>query len=127
MSFGFSIGDFLAVGQLCWKTYKKCKDSTGAYAELSREVSALYAVLKETEEVLEHGNLTDAQIAKLLPCQQGCDQVLKDLNVLLAKYHSLGTQSRRTFDRLGFGNQDLIGIRQRIALNVSLLDAFNNV
>jgi len=57
MSFGFGVGDFIAVGGLCWKVYKKCKDSSGNYAELSNEVSALYTVIKETEELLSEQDL----------------------------------------------------------------------
>lgn len=126
MSFGFSVGGFVAVGQLCWKVYKKCKDSPGNYAELSSEVSALYAVIKETEELLSQQNLSAEQEAKLRPCQQGCEMVLKDLDGLLVKYESLGTKSQRAFDRMGFGNQDIHGIRLRLLSNVTMLDTFNN-
>ena len=52
--------------------------------------------------------------------------MLKDLDGLLVKYESLGTNSRRTFDKMGFGMQDTNGIRLRLISNVSMLDAFNN-
>ena len=126
MSFGYGVGDFLAVGQLCWKIYKKCKDSTGNYAQLSSEVGALHNVLKETEELLSQQGLTTEQRARLAICRQGCEDVLKDLDLLLVKYQSIGTKSQRTFDRLGFGMQDVNGIRLRLNTNVSMLDAFNN-
>lgn len=126
MNFGFSVGDFLAVGQLCWKVYKKCKDSPGNYTELSSEVGALHNVIKETEELLSQQGLTTGQTVKLTTCRQGCEDVLKDLDKLLVKYESLGTNSRRTFDRMGFGMQDMNGIRLRLISNVTMLDAFNN-
>ena len=126
MSFGFGVGDFLAVGQLCWKVYKKCKDSPGNYKELSSEVGALHNVMKETEELLSQQGLTPEQGVKLKTCQQGCEEVLKDLDGLLAKYESLGTNSRRTFDRVGFGMQDMTSVRLRLIVNVTTLDAFNN-
>ncbi len=126
MSFGFAVGDFLAVGQLCWTVYKKCKDSPGNYAELSSEVGALHNVIKETEELLSQQDLTTEQKVKLTTCRQGCEDVLEDLDGLLAKYESLGTKSRRTFDRMGFGMQDMTGIRLRLISNVTMLDAFNN-
>ena len=126
MSFGFSVGDFLAVGQLSWKVYKKCKDSPGSYAELSNEVGALHIVMKETEELFSQQDLTAQQENRLLACQQGCGDVLKDLDRLLVKYESLGASSRRTFDRMGFGMQDMKDIRLRLNSNVSMLDAFNN-
>ena len=126
MSFGFSVGDFFAVGQLSWKVYKKCKDAPGNYVELSGEVGALHNVVKETEELLSQQDLTPQQEGGLLACQQGCRDVLKDLDRLLVKYESLGTNSRRTFDRMGFGTQDMNEIRLRLISNVSMLDAFNN-
>ena len=127
MSFGYSVGDVLAVGQLCWKVYKKCKDSPGNYAELASEVGALYNVVKETEELVNQQKLTSQQENKLVTCRQGCESVLKDLDGLLVKYESLGTNARRTFDRMGFGMQDMKGIRLRLISNVSMLDAFNNL
>ena len=127
MSFGYGVGDFLVVGQLCWKVYKKCKDSTGNYRELFSEVGALHNVMKETEELLSQQELIDEQRIKLISCRQGCEEVLRDLDRLLTNYESLGRKSQRTFDRMGFGMQDMIGIRLRLISNVSMLDAFNNV
>ena len=126
MSFGFGVGDFLAVGQLCWKVYKSCKDSSGSYEELSSEVGALHNVIRETEELLSQQGLTTKQGVKLTTSRQGCEDVLKDLDGLLVKYESLGTNSRRTFDRMGFGMQDMTSIRSRLIANVTMLDAFNN-
>ena len=126
MSFGFSVGDFLSVGQLSWKVYKKCKDSSGNYVELSTEVGALHNVIKETEELLSQQSLTPQQETRLQACQQGCVDALNDLDRILVKYESLGTNSRRTFDRMGFGTQDMNEIRLRLISNVSMLDAFNN-
>ena len=129
MSFGYAIGDFLAVGQLCWKVYKKCKDSPGDYAALSSDVGAMHNVMKETEELLSPQKLTRAQQARLAACWRSCEGVLKDLDGLLVKYQSLGTKStksRRAIDRLGLGMQDLTGIRLRLNSSASMLDAFNN-
>ena len=126
MSFGFSVGDFLAVGKLCWSVYKKCKDSKGSYGELTGELSELYAVIKETEELVEEQKFSERQLERLLSCQKSCDDVLKDLDALLIKYQKLGTKSQWTFDRLKYGIEDINGMRQRITLNVSTLDAFNN-
>ena len=126
MSFGFSVGDFLAVAQLSWKIYKKCKDSPEDYVELSSEVGALHNVMKETEELFSQQDLTPQQANRLLACQQGCEKVLNDLDGLLVKYESLGTKSRRTFDRIGFWTHDMSDIRSRLNVNVSMLDAFNS-
>lgn len=68
MSFGFGVGDFVAVGELCWKVYKRGKESPGNYKELADEVSGLYTVIKETEELLSLQGITKNQQAKLSPC-----------------------------------------------------------
>lgn len=126
MSFGFGVSDFLTVGQLCWKVYKKCKDSPGNYAELSSEVGVLHNVMKETEELLSQQDLTTEQGVKLNTCRQGCEGVVKDLDGLLVKYESLGSKSQRAFDRMRFGMKDMNGIRLRLISNVTMLDGFNN-
>ena len=127
MSFGFSIGDFVTMGQLCWKVYKKCKDSSGNYRELASEVGALHNVIKETEELLSQQDINSKGFAKLGMSVCACQGVLEDLSSLLAKYESLGTKCQRTFDRVKFGNEDLNSIRTRLISNVGLLDAFNNM
>ena len=126
MSFGFGVGDFLAVGKLCWNIYTKCKDSPGNYKQLSGEVSSLYTVIRETELLLSKQGLNPEQQARLATCREGCESVLKDLDGLLVKYEGLGTKSQRTFDRLAFGSHDMNEIRIRLISNVSMLDAFNN-
>ena len=127
MSFGFGVGDFFVVGGLCWEIYKKCKDSSANYTQLSGEVRALYTALKETEEVIQQEDLTLQQQNKLCTCRQGCEAVLQDLDKLLIKYESLGTRSKRTADRVGFGMEDINAIRIRLLSNVTTLDYFNNM
>ena len=126
MSFGVGVGDFFAVGKLCWNVYTMCKDSPGNYKQLSGEVSSLYAVIRETELLLSKQGLSPEQQARLATCRQGCEAVLKDLEGLLVKYEGLGTKSQRTFDRVAFGLHDMNEIRLRLISNVSMLDAFNN-
>ena len=126
MSFGFGISDFLTVGGLCWKLYKKCKDSPGNYKQLTSEVGRLHIVMEETEELLSQQSLSMQQEEKLRVVTAGCVEVLQDLGELLAKYGRRGTKSQRTLDRLGFGTEDIDAIRTRLILNVTLLDAFNN-
>lgn len=125
MSFGFGIGDILAVGQLSWRLYKKCKDSSENYTELSSAVLTLHGVIKETEELFEKQDVTPEQKVRMATCRQGCEGVLKDLEGLLTRYESLGTRSQRTFDRMGFGMQDMKSLHLRLISNVSMLEAFN--
>ena len=56
--------------------------------------------------------------------KEGCEKVLIDLQNLVQKYESLGTQSKRTWDRMRWGNEDVAEIRSRLTSNISLLTAF---
>jgi hypothetical protein len=50
MSFGYSVGDFIAIGLLTWLVYKACKGARGEFQELSRELSTLHTILHELED-----------------------------------------------------------------------------
>jgi hypothetical protein len=127
MSFGYSVGDFLSVAATCWQVYKKCKDSSGEFKDMAVEVSCLHSVLKETEEVLSEENLSDQQQARLKPLKDGVLDVLKELERRLKKYESLGTQSRRALDRMGWAREGgVVELRQKLISQTTLLDAFNN-
>lgn len=56
--------------------------------------------------------------------KEGCKKVLIDLQNLVEKYESLGAQSKRTWDRMRWGNEDVAEIRARLTSNISLLTAF---
>ena len=124
MSFGYSVGDFLAVGQLAWKVYKSCRDAPESFNNISLEVLSLHALLKEVEETLSSCPLTQSKQASLATITAGCQNVLLDLQALVLKYESLGTQSKRTWDRVRWGSKDIAELRARLTSNTMLLTAF---
>ncbi len=123
MSFGFGVGDFSAVGTLCLKVYQRYKDSPGNYRELSSEAGASQNVIKENEGISSQQRLNAGQKARLALSKVGCEEVLAELDYLLVKYESLGTEERRKINRVGFAMQDVNTIRLRSISNVSMLDA----
>ncbi|XMA13413.1 hypothetical protein WAI453_006204 [Rhynchosporium graminicola] len=124
MSFGFGVGDFLAVGKLAWAVYKSCKDAPESFSNMSTEVLLLHAVLKEVEEALADEPLTESKKLNLATIGSGCHSVLSDLQILLTKYESMGPQSRRTWDRMKWGSNDVTGLRARLTSNTILLTTF---
>lgn len=50
MSFGFGVGDFIAVGQLTLTVYRSCKGAPGEFQELASELSSLHMILLNLEE-----------------------------------------------------------------------------
>ncbi|MCJ1246454.1 hypothetical protein MMC30_003661 [Trapelia coarctata] len=111
MSFGFAIGDFIAVGNLAWTVYKSCKGAPGSFQNISSEVLSLHALLQETREALSAHPLPVSKQANLGIVLGGCQGVLDDLQSLIEKYKSLGTQSKRTWDRLGISQ---ISVEQKL-------------
>ncbi|CZT00757.1 related to L-2,4-diaminobutyrate decarboxylase [Rhynchosporium agropyri] len=124
MSFGFGVGDFLAVGKLAWAVYKSCKDAPESFNNMSTEVLLLHAVLKEVEEALADEPLTESKKLSLATIGSGCHSVLSDSQILLTKYESMGTQSRRTWDQMKWGSNDVTGLRARLTSNTILLTTF---
>ena len=124
MSFGFSVGDFATLGQLAWTIYKTCKDSPESFKNVSQEVLSLHAVLKELEETHSNATLSAAQQSRLETVGDGCRAVLEDLKAMLDKYSSLGSTTKRTWDRLGWGSKDIADLRSRLISNTNLLTLF---
>ena len=124
MSFGYSVGDFIALGQLAWQVYKSCKDAPGSFRNISSEVLSLHAVLKEIEETLSSYALPESKKASLGTIRSGCQDVLGDLQSLVNKYESLGSQTKRTWDRLRWHSNDIAELRARLTSNTLLLTAF---
>ena len=125
MSFGYGVSDIITTSALAWQIYRTCKDSSDDFKNISSEVASLHVVLKEVEDSLSSQSLNGGQEAQLIILNDGCSDVLKDLDKLLKKYHSLGTKSQRTWDRMKWDLEDTQAIRERLTSNVTMFNAFN--
>jgi hypothetical protein len=124
MSFGYSVGDFVALGTLAWSVYNSCKGAPESFNDISLEVFSLHAVLKEAEETIFAQPLSPTKQKRLKAVGDGCHHVLKDLDNLYKEYQSLGTQSRRTWDRMKWGSENIGELRARLISNTGLLTAW---
>jgi hypothetical protein len=124
MNFGYGVGDFISLGTLAWRVYKSCKGAPEAFGDISLEVLSLQAVLKEAEETVFAQPLSPAKQERLKTVGDGCHHVLTDLDNLCKTYQSLGTQSKRTWDRLRWGSEDVAELRLRLISNTGLLTAW---
>ncbi|KAI9855454.1 MAG: guanine nucleotide-binding protein subunit alpha [Trichoglossum hirsutum] len=127
MNVGFSIFDFVAVPAYAWRVYRACRSSSEEFKSVAAEVASLHVVLKETEEyVSERGaSLGSDREAQLMVLEKECRGVLQDLETLLLRYESLGTQTQRTWDRMRWGSEDISAARQRLSTCTTLLTSFN--
>lgn len=100
MSFGCSVGDFVALGTLAWNLYKSYKAAPGSFQSLSLDLLSFHAVLKEAEEAVFARPLSPSKQRGLNPVHDGCYGILKDLQSLVDRYDNMGTQGKRTWERM---------------------------
>lgn len=89
----------------------------------------LHTAIKEVEDEIANedsilnrtGSGKKKESAILL---RNCLGVLQKLQKLLQKYESLGTKSKRTWDRVRFGMEDIGELRESIMTHTSLLSIF---
>ncbi len=123
MSFGGSASDIFFCVQLARKVWKGCREAPDDFRAVSTEVASLHLVLNEARETAN--DLSESKREDLRRLINGCKSVLQELEALLERYKSLGTQSRRPWDRLRWGNGQVKDIRQRLISSTASLTSFN--
>ena len=107
MSFGYGVGDFIAIGALAWNIYKSCKGAPESFGNISFEVLSLHAVLKEAEETVFARPLSPTKQEYLksswrwvLPCLERLGQSLQEIP-------GSGDTGKRTWDRMRWGTEEV--------------------
>ena len=124
MSFGYGTGDLIFCIQLAHRVWRECRDAPEDYRAVSTEVASLQLVLKEVQDAVHHQELSLAKQQDLKQLVVACSEVLEELGDILKKYKSLGTQTRRTWDRLKWSKDNVESIRLRVISSNSLLTSF---
>lgn len=100
------------------------KAAPGVFGTISRELESLHCVLEEAGDTQLSHPLPPRRQARLKTILDGCISVLADLQYIIQKYQSLGTDDKSAWDRLRLGGEDIAEIRSRLVLNITLLTAF---
>ena len=100
------------------------KAAPGVFGTLSRELESLHCVLEEAADTQLSHPLPPRRQARLKTILDGCISVLADLQYIVQKYQSLGTDEKSSWDRLRLGGEDITEIRSRLVFNITLLTAF---
>ena len=96
----------------------------GVFGTISRELESLHCVLEEAADTQLSHPLPPRRQARLKTILDGCISVLADLQYIVQKYQSLGTDDKSSWDRLRLGGEDIAEIRSRLVFNITLLTAF---
>ncbi|KAJ5383653.1 hypothetical protein N7517_001564 [Penicillium concentricum] len=132
MSFGFGVGDFLAVLKLANTVRKQFKDAPSQFKSISDDVKLLSNVLRDIEDEDPSENLQNAQKAKLNEISRSCTGLLGDLHAIINKYQPIDKSSAeprgiknigdRVWKRLNWDQKEIHDFRQRLSTNI---DSFN--
>ena len=131
MSFGFSVGDVIALTKMTARTYHGWKNACSHYSDITAELRVLDGILKRVEEevtsenALFMRNQEDIKQWRVISAEIEC--VVQDLNDILGKYTSLGSDQKRNWDRIRFGFREHEEVRQRLQHKTSALTAFLSV
>ena len=123
MSFGYGVGDIMAVSRLALKVYSAYKDAPDDYRNIADEVKSLHIIIEEAARHFETLSNKKQQGGKEV--LEGCQNVLKDLDALIEKYNALASADRSlVFKRIKLGTEDIVTLRARLTSNTTLLNSF---
>ena len=125
MSFGFGVGDIIAISGLAVKVYTAYKDAPDDYRHISDEVKSLQIIINKAAQHLESTTLSNNNREEGQEVLKGCQNVLEDLNSLIEKYNSLSSASpSQVLKRVKLGAEDIATLRARLTSNTTLLSSF---
>ena len=125
MSFGYSVGDFIAISQLAIKVYTAYKDAPDIYGNISDEVAGLQVLIDKVEQQFQSTTISSNDRRNGQKILKGCQSVLEDLNSRVEKYKSLASTNKKLFfKRVKLGMEDIPTLRARLISNTTLLSSF---
>ncbi|KAE8449651.1 hypothetical protein EG329_007981 [Mollisiaceae sp. DMI_Dod_QoI] len=128
MSFGFGVGDFIAVGKLTFDLWRSMKGAPGDFDEISRELGSFYIVLHGLQDqlqdkvsLLNRRGLDRKQ--ELQTLVSNLDGTLQELQALFIKYEQMG---RGAWLRFQFGQERVSELRGKMTLHIILINQFTD-
>ena len=133
MSFGYSVGDFLACLKLAKSVYDACKDGPKEYKAIVGEVKCMSYILDRLHEdardsqslINRKGSVRKSELLHII---KNCEATLKEVEAITNDRSSLrkdsGRKIRRVWDAYHVGSADLDSLRGRLTFNTSVINAF---
>ena len=129
MSFGFGVGDFLAVGTLAWKIYRSVKGMKDEFLELSHEVLAVHTLIKELEDEADDpksllNRRGASRRSELMNLIENLESALRELDEIVRKRQGLARRERRIWNQLRLASEDLGSIRSKLTFHMNAINTF---
>ena len=120
MSFGWGVGDIIAISRLAVKVYTAYKDAPDNYKHIAEEVNSLQVMINKAVEHFKGTTLSNNDRQEGQKVLKGCESVLGDLNSLIERYK----YTNQAFQRVKLGTEDVATLRARLTSNATLLSSF---
>ncbi|KAJ2984763.1 hypothetical protein NUW58_g5891 [Xylaria curta] len=134
MSFGLSIGDFLAVIKLASKIRKDFTGAPDQYQQICNELRNLEYTTRDIEVLLSGKTLCKADEDRLHHITKNCRLILDDAEKIINKYsslklrgHGLKDKATRVWHRLQWDSDSTRDLRERITSSVTSFNSFNGL
>ncbi|KAJ6011997.1 hypothetical protein N7522_002352 [Penicillium canescens] len=128
MSFGFSVGDFLATLKLADDLKKRFAQAPSEFKAISGEVKSLWAVLHDLNDIPKEG-LSVHQKSEMESIVQKGREVLLEIENKLSKYNVLAfatsnwkNKALRAWSRVNWDPAEVNSLRSRITSCISLFN-----
>ena len=126
MSFGWGVGDILAISGLAAKVYTAYKDAPNDYKHISDEVKSLQIIIDKAERHFKSTTLDNKSQQEGQQVLKGCQNVLEDLNSLIKEYNTLASSNtNQVLKRVMLGTEDIATLRARLTSNTGLLNSLS--
>ena len=124
MSFGFSVGDFLQLGNAAWTLYKHIQNAPAELKVLADDVGMLHYTLKSMDEnIVKSATIGNDAAEGLQEVSTRCREVLAELEPLVIKY---GRAKLSTWHKIKWQRVDIDGIQRRLKAALQVLNSFNS-
>ena len=126
-SFGFSIGDLIAIGTLLYQTYAKCKDASGEFQSLVGVLQTAQLLVESVRNAIEdvYGDLPHIHQRSLANVMAGLKVTLLGLSKQLDKYPNLRPGQGPQMSKLKFGMfENAQEARSKLNLDISMLNVW---
>ncbi|KAF7116945.1 hypothetical protein CNMCM5793_005575 [Aspergillus hiratsukae] len=127
MSFGFSIGDFVAVINHANNIRRNFVGAPAQFKALSDEVRNLTIVMNDVQIDLSSNSLSNEQQKELQEIAASCRNVLTGIKKTIERYSAINAPHsfKRVWKRLKWEPDDVRDLRNRLCSNIGLLNAIN--
>lgn len=118
-----SVDDLAYLRRSSWEIYNARYLGPESLEDICEEVLSLHIVLKVLEEGSPKLTLSLTELSILGNAAAGSRAVLQSLHLILDKYNSLDTRTKRAYDQIGWDSKDFAELRSRLVSNTALLAA----